>query len=235
MFVYRKKGETRFIYFFKYSLINIFAKRESLPIVKNLCLYKESLEELSLRDSDLIRNKKLVPVTTQFIICDLITKGFACVANLPFSLPILVTHIPLYLIGSYYGKREWYEEVRAQDKILYCTLALPFVYFFMFLWIWYYLYCFRYFGFFYAIITLVILMWLHVVTIDDSYENFKQLRGTVQLFDSFVLGRGTWKRKERILFLLKLRETIEKELDQLLLESEEDLNVVRSAIRKRSK
>jgi hypothetical protein len=78
-------------------------------------------------------------------------------------------------------------------------------------------------------------MWLHVVTIDDSYENFKQLRGTVQLFDSFVLGRGMWKRKERVLFLLKLRETIEKELDQLLLESEEDLNVVRSAIRKRSK
>ncbi|KAI8891314.1 hypothetical protein K501DRAFT_319346 [Backusella circina FSU 941] len=179
------------------SLINVFAERESLPIVKNLCLYRESLEELSLRDSDLIRNKKLVPVTTQFIIRDFIIKTFACVANLPFSLPILVAHIPLYLIGSYYGKHELYEEVRAQDKILYCTLVLPFVYFLMFLWIWYYLYCFRFFGFFYAIITMVILVWLHVVTIDENYENFKQLRGTAQLFDSFVLGRGVRLRQTR--------------------------------------
>lgn len=125
---------------------------------------------------------------------------------MPLFLPGLIGHLPLYIAGHYAGKFEIYEEVRAQNKIFLGLALLPVIYISSFIWAWYFMFGATFFGFFVSLATLFIFVWYHTVSIDERYENFKDLAGRWLLFDAVVLGRGMWKRKERILQLKKLRQ-----------------------------
>jgi len=159
--------------------------------------------------------------------------------DFPLSLPIVLAHLPLYLIGRHYSQHQVYEEVKAQDKILHATLAVPVVYFFLFIWQWHYLYQNTFYGFFFAVITTVIFFWLHVVSIDRKYEQFKQWKGSFQLFDAFVLKRGLGRREKRLVEIMKLRDAIENDLQQVFFNSNDDNNldiaIVKRAIQSRAK
>lgn len=207
----------------------------------NLHAYRCELKDLKLRDTDLAcydgnKKQKLIPVT---IIKNFIKKSVALFMDLPVSLPIVLAHLPLYLISRHYSKHEVYEEVKAQDKILHATLVVPVVYLSLFVWLWYYLYRFTFYGCFFAVITTVIFFWLHVVSIDRKYEQFKQWRGSFQLFDAFVLKRGLGKREQRLVEVMKLRDAIQNDLQHVFFRSNnvDDslyMKIVKQAIQSRA-
>ncbi|KAL9538253.1 hypothetical protein MBANPS3_011078 [Mucor bainieri] len=222
------------------SLINIFVHQDDLrPLADNLHAYRCELKDLKLRDTDIAcydgnKKQKLIPRT---ITKNFIKKSLALFMDLPVSLPIVLAHLPLYLISRHYSKHEVYEEVKAQDKILYATLVVPVVYLFLFIWLWHYLYRFTFHGFFFAILTTIIFYWLHVVSIDRKYEQFKQWRGSFQLFDAFVLKRELGNREKRLVEIMKLRDAIQNDLQQVFFRSNADdsvdMLVVKRAIQSR--
>lgn len=191
----------------------------------NLYAYKAELDDLGLRDSDLAvydgRSKRqLIP---RQIAKDFMKKTLYMLADMPLFLPVLLVHLPMYIVSCQYSKSELYEEVKAQDKILSATLAFPFIYFLLFLWEWYYIYRFTFTGFFFSVATLFIFFWLHFVSIDRRLEAYKQWRGKFKLFDAFVLGRGNWTRKQRTLDIFKIRQNIQKELEDIFINNS-DIN-----------
>lgn len=232
-----------YTHFFLHSLINLFVQQDDLrPLADNLHAYRCELKDLKLRDTDLAcydenKKQKLIPTT---IINNFIKKSFALFMDLPVSLPIVLAHLPLYLISRHYSKHEVYEEVKAQDKILHATLVVPIVYLSLFIWLWYYLYRFTFYGFFFAVFTTVIFFWLHVVSIDRKYEQFKQWRGSFQLFDAFVLKRGLGNREQRLVEIMKLRDAIHNDLQRVFFRSNVDdtsldMRIVKRAIQSRAK
>lgn len=225
------------------SLINIFVEQEYYlrPLADNLHAYRCELNDLGLRDTDLAcygSNKKQKLIATT-IIKNFGKKSLQLFMDLPVSLPIVLAHLPLYLISRHYSKHEVYEEVKAQDKILHATLVVPVVYLFLFIWLWYYLYRLTLCGFFFAVLTTIIFFWLHVVSIDCKYEQFKQWRGSFQLFDAFVLKRGLGNRQKRLVEIMKLRDAIQDDLQQVFLRSNDhdslDVRRVKRAIQSRAK
>ncbi|CEP15743.1 hypothetical protein [Parasitella parasitica] len=200
------------------SLINIFVEQQELShLANNLYVYSRELSDLNLREADLAlydhkQKQKLIPST---IVKNLLKKSFLLLMELPLILPVVVAHLPLYLISRHYAKHEIYEEVKAQDKILHATLIAPIVYLFLFFWEWYYLYRLTFYGLFLAIATVIIFFWLHVISIDAKYEQFKQWKGAFHLFDAFVLKRGLSNREKRILDVVKLRNAIQNDLKRV--------------------
>ncbi|KAG0164686.1 hypothetical protein DFQ28_008366 [Apophysomyces sp. BC1034] len=191
------------------SLINAITrlsqkKPEIATLQQSLRAYKLELEALALKDSHIAKyNKNITAMSTTVA---LLRRTFASLIDLPLFLPGLVAHFPLYVAGYFAGKHEIYEEVRAQNKIFFGLALVPIIYIIAFLWGWYSLFGGTFFGFFVAFATLGVFIWYHVVSIDERYENFKDLAGRWRLFDAVVLGRGMWRRKQRILELKKLRD-----------------------------
>ncbi|KAI9470690.1 MAG: hypothetical protein EXX96DRAFT_531112 [Benjaminiella poitrasii] len=205
------------------SLINILSRQDKKYLAENLYAYKCELDDLLLRDADLVDYKNKQDMQ-QKILKNFIRKSWSMLAELPFFLPVIIGHFPLYLISRYYSKNEVYEEARAQGKILHATMAVPFVYFVIFFWVWYYLYQFRFIGLAFSCMTIVVFFWLHIIAIDRSYEVFKQWRGAFQLFDAFILQRGFGKREERILAVVELRKAIQDDLYDLFLNNNHDID-----------
>ncbi|KAI8379761.1 uncharacterized protein BYT42DRAFT_569929 [Radiomyces spectabilis] len=171
----------------------------------SLKIYKLELDLLGLKDSHIAKyNEKNITAASTTI--ELLRRTVASLIDLPLFLPGLVAHLPLYVAGYFAGKFEIYEEVRAQNKIFFGLALVPLIYMIAFLWAWYALFGGTFFGFFVALATLGVFVWYHVVSIDERYEDFKDLIGRWRLFDAVVLGRGMWRRKQRILALKKLRE-----------------------------
>ncbi|KAI7906339.1 uncharacterized protein BX663DRAFT_496073 [Cokeromyces recurvatus] len=206
------------------SLINILSNEDKRYLAENLYAYQYELNDLLLRDSDLIDYCNHCSNMNQKICKNLIYKSSSLFMKLPFFLPVFMGHFPLYLISQYYSKQEIYEESKAQGKILYATALVPFMLITLFLWVWYYLYRFRLIGFVFTGMTIIVFFWLHVTTIDSSYEAFKQWRGTFQLFDAFILQRGFGNRQKRILDIIKLRKAIQNELYNLFLDNSQGMD-----------
>lgn len=178
--------------------------KEVALLQQSLRAYKLELDALRLKDSHIAKyNEK--DITAASTTVQLLQRTLASLIDLPLFLPGLVAHLPLYVAGYYAGKFEIYEEVRAQDKIFFGLALVPVIYILAFLWGWFTLFGGTFFGFFASIATLGVFVWYHVVSIDERYENWKDLTGRWRLFDAVVLGRGMWRRKERILQLKKLR------------------------------
>ncbi|KAG0742132.1 hypothetical protein G6F57_008042 [Rhizopus arrhizus] len=177
---------------------------EIAKLQKSLVVYKLELESLLLKDNHIAKynEKEITPISTTI---ELLHRTAACLIDLPLFFPGLVVHLPLYVAGYYAGQCEIYEEVRAQNKILYGMILISIIYLSTFIWGWFSLFSGTFFGFFCALATLGIFMWYHIVSIDERYEGFKDLQGRWRLFDAVVLGRGMWRRKERILKLKRLR------------------------------
>ncbi|CAO3683443.1 unnamed protein product [Rhizopus microsporus] len=221
------------------NAMNTLAKEdvEMAKLQKSLVVYKLELESLLLKDSHIAKynEKEITAISTTV---ELLRRTAASLIDLPLFLPGLVAHLPLYVAGYYAGKCEIYEEVRAQNKIFFGMVLVPIIYITTFIWGWFTLFGGTFFGFFCALATLGIFMWYHVVSIDERYENFKDLQGRWRLFDAVVLGRGMWRRKERILELKKLRTECLTELRKMIKTykaKNDDIHVVWLAIRNRVK
>ena len=166
----------------------------------------------------------------------LLKRTAASLIDLPLFLPGLVAHMPLYVAGYLAGHFEIYEEVRAQNKIFFGMLLVPVIYLITFLWAWYSLFDGTMMGFFVALATLGVFVWYHVTSIDERYDNFKDLLGRWRLFDAVVLGRGMWRRKERILHLKQLRSENLASVRKMITtykSTNDDVHVVWLALRQR--
>ncbi|KAI9318715.1 hypothetical protein BX666DRAFT_2018683 [Dichotomocladium elegans] len=237
----RENGLMRDYILVTQSLIKVFddlaSKDGEIAMLKeSLRAYKMELEALQLKDSHIARyNEKEINAWSTTM--ELVRRTLVCVMDLPLFLPGLVGHFPLYIAGYYYAdKFEIYEEVRAQNKIMLGLVLLPFVYLAAFVWGWTALFGRTFFGFFEALATLGIFVWYHVVSIDERYENFKDLVGRWRLFDAVVLGRGMWRRKERILQLKYLRDQNLDGVRQMIKTykgSQDDVHTIWMAIRSR--
>ncbi|KAI7905363.1 uncharacterized protein BX663DRAFT_583279 [Cokeromyces recurvatus] len=207
-----------------------------VPITQSLITYKLELESLLLKDTQIAKyNEKNITAITTTI--DLLKQTVASLIDLPLFLPGLIAHLPLYIAGHLAGHFEIYEEVRAQNKIFLGLAFVPIIYLIAFIWGWYSLFGGTILGFINSIATLGIFVWYHVTSIDERYRNFKDLLGRWRLFDAVVLGRGMWKRKERIFELKKLRTENVTMLRKMILKYEgedKDINYIMVALRQRA-
>lgn len=209
---------------------------EIAKLLKSLVIYKMELEDLLLKDSQIAKynEKEITAISTTV---QLLHRTAASLIDLPLFLPGLIAHFPLYILGYLAGHFEIYEEVRAQDKIFLGIALVPVIYLAAFIWGWITLFGGTFFGFFVALATLGVFVWYHVTSVDERYENFKDLLGRWRLFDAVVLGRGMWRRKERILQLKKLRTENLASIRKLIIaykESNKDVQVVHSALVQRA-
>ncbi|KAI9304352.1 hypothetical protein BJ944DRAFT_266983 [Cunninghamella echinulata] len=208
---------------------------EVATLKDSLLVYKLELEELGLSDSH-IANYNEKNITAASTTIELLRRTLLSLIDLPLFLPGLIGHLPLYIAGYYAGKFEIYEEVKAQNKIFLGLALLPVIYITVFIWAWYFMFGTSFFGFFVNVATLFIFVWYHTVSIDERYENFKDLAGRWLLFDAVVLGRGMWRRKDRILQLKKLRQENLAAVRRMIKTHKSDNNEIHQvwlAIRKR--
>lgn len=208
---------------------------EIAKLQKSLVAYKLELEALLLKDTQIAKynEKNITAISTTM---ELLQRTLASLVDLPLFLPGLIGHLPLYVVGYFAGRFEIYEEVRAQNKIFLGMALVPVLYLISFIWGWYALFGGTFFGFFIALATLGVFVWYHVVSIDERYENFKDLQGRWRLFDAVVLGRGMWRRKERILELKKLRDENLLRIRKMITtykSSNDDVHVIWLALRQR--
>ncbi|KAI8967002.1 hypothetical protein BDF20DRAFT_902831 [Mycotypha africana] len=206
---------------------------EIAKLRNSLVAYKLELADLLLKDTQIAKysEKDITAISTTL---QLLQRTILSLIDLPLFLPGLIGHMPLYVAGYLAGHFEIYEEVRAQNKIFLGMALVPVIYIVAFLWGWHALFNGTFFGFFQALATLGIFVWYHVTSIDERYDNFKDLLGRWRLFDAVVLGRGMWKRKERILGLQKLRTENVRQLRNMILEhhsTNEHIEVIWSALR----
>ncbi|KAI9339142.1 hypothetical protein BD770DRAFT_331160 [Pilaira anomala] len=208
---------------------------EIAKLQKSLVIYKLELESLMLKDTQIAKyNQKNITAISTTV--QLLRRTLSSLIDLPLFLPGLVAHLPLYVAGYFAGRFEIYEEVRAQNKIFFGMALVPVIYCIAFIWAWLALFGGTFLGFFIALATLGVFTWYHVVSIDERYENFKDLQGRWRLFDAVVLGRGMWRRKERILELKKLRNENLVRVRKMITtykSTNDDIHIVWLALRQR--
>ncbi|ORX51931.1 hypothetical protein DM01DRAFT_1323805 [Hesseltinella vesiculosa] len=223
------------------SLINSFVTlgmedKYVIKLQESLLAYKLELDDLLLMDSH-IANYNEKNITKAATSINLLRQTAASLVDLLLFFSGVLVHLPLYIAGHYAGKMTIFEEARAQGKIVYGIALLPVMYFVGFLLAWYTLFGGTFFGMLVAMATTGVFFWYHNVSIDERYDNFKDLLGRWRIFDATVLGRGMWRRKERILKLKELRQANLTALRAFIKEHKsdnDDVHVVWDAIRTRS-
>jgi len=148
-------------------LINFFTNTisdEILSLKNNLNQYKASLDELHLSNTDIARyeNRSLtIPWALYTLSCELVK--FAI--QLPFFLPGLCFHWPIYVLGIISAKYEIYEESRAQNKIVLGFVWLIIAYTVLFFLIWVKMF-FTPLGFILSASIVFIFAWYHIALVD---------------------------------------------------------------------
>ena len=152
---------------FFFSLINFFTNTSSDEISSlknNLNQYKSSLDNLHLSNTDIARyeNRSLTISWAIYVFsCEFIKLAF----QLPFFLPGLCFHWPIYVLGILSAKYEIYEESRAQNKIVlgFAWLMISYIALFFFIWI---VMFFTPLGFILAAGFVFIFAWYHTALVD---------------------------------------------------------------------
>jgi glycerol-3-phosphate O-acyltransferase / dihydroxyacetone phosphate acyltransferase len=148
-------------------LINFFTNTTSdeiLSLKTNLNQYKTSLDELRLSNADIARyeNRNLTILWALYtFLCEFIK--FAI--QLPFFLPGLFFHWPIYVLGKLSAKYEIYEESRAQNKIALGLAWLMVAYTALFCFIWIVMF-FTPLGFILAAGAVFVFAWYHIALVD---------------------------------------------------------------------
>ncbi|CAG8613570.1 7528_t:CDS:2, partial [Funneliformis mosseae] len=179
------------------SLINFFANTisdEILSLKNNLIQYKTSLDELRLSNADIARyeNRSLtIPWATYTFLRELLK----FVVQLPFFLPGLCFHWPIYLLGIISAKYEIYEESRAQNKIALGLTWLLIAYSALFFFIWV-TFFFTPLGFILAASAVFIFAWYHIALVDSHYDKFKKLISSFRLLAALCSGKGSLPRDQ---------------------------------------
>ncbi|CAG8534163.1 9622_t:CDS:10 [Diversispora eburnea] len=102
------------------SLINFYTNTTSDEVISlktSLNQYKTALDDFSLLNADIKRYEKhILSITRTFY--TLIYELFIFLIQLPFFLPGIIFHWPIYVLGKISVKFEKYEESIAQNKII---------------------------------------------------------------------------------------------------------------------
>lgn len=179
------------------SLINFFTNSTSEEIISlknNLNQYKTSLDGLRLFDTDIARyeNRSLtIPWALYTFSCEFVK----FVAQLPFFLPGLCFHWPIYVLGTLSAKYEKYEESRAQNKIALGLVWLMIAYTVLFFVIWITMF-FTPLGFLLAASAVFIFAWYHIALVDSHYDAFKELVSSIRLLAALCGGKGSLPRDQ---------------------------------------
>ncbi|CAG8690039.1 19704_t:CDS:2 [Cetraspora pellucida] len=177
------------------SLINFFANTtsEEVTTLKNLLnQYKTSLDAFHLTNNDISRYEKhnlTLPWALYSFLCEL----FKFSIQLPFFLPGLCFHWPIYVLGKVSVKFEKYEESRAQNKIMLGLVWLIMAYTALFVFIWS-MWFFTPIGLMFSFGSVVIFAWYHVALVDSHYDTFKELIASFRLLSALSGGRGSKSR-----------------------------------------
>ncbi|CAG8505047.1 7798_t:CDS:2 [Dentiscutata heterogama] len=146
------------------SLINFFSNTtsEEVTTLKNLLIqYKTSLDALHLSNHDIARyehHNLTLPRALYSFLCEL----FKFSIQLPFFLPGLCFHWPIYVLGKVSVRFEIYEESRAQNKI--------------------------FLGLVFSVGSVIIFAWYHVALVDSHYDTFKELIASFRLLSALIGG-----------------------------------------------
>ncbi|RIB18031.1 hypothetical protein C2G38_1926833, partial [Gigaspora rosea] len=171
------------------SLINFFSNTtsEEVTTLKNLLIqYKTSLDALHLTNPDISRYEKhhlTLPWALYSFLCEL----FKFAIQLPFFLPGLCFHWPIYVLGKVSVRFEIYEESRAQNKIMLGLVWLIMAYTILFFVIWSILF-FTPIGFIFSVASVIIFAWYHVALVDSHYDTFKELIASFRLLSAISGG-----------------------------------------------
>ncbi|CAG8443025.1 3489_t:CDS:2, partial [Scutellospora calospora] len=177
------------------SLINFFTNTtsEEVTTLKNILnQYNTTLNSLHLSHYDISRYEKhrlTLPWALYTFLCEL----FKFSIQLPFFLPGLCFHWPIYVLGKVSVKFEKYEESRAQNKIMLGLTWLIVAYITLFFFIWS-MCLFTPIGLMLSVGAVIIFAWYHVALVDSHYDTFKELIASFRLLAALSGGKGSKSR-----------------------------------------
>ncbi|KAG9300103.1 hypothetical protein G9A89_000843 [Geosiphon pyriformis] len=189
------------------SLVNFFAAPTSDEVisVKNLLHeYKTTLDTLCLSNIDIAQYEKR-ELSLHWAFYTFLSEFLKSLIQLPFFLPGLLFHWPIYIIGKISAKYEIYEESKAQNKILLGLGWLFAAYLALFFSVWIAM-SFTPLGFMLAGSFVFIFAWYHIALVDSHYDTFKDVISSYRIFAALANGKGT-DHREKIENLVLTRRT----------------------------
>ncbi|CAJ0840054.1 12097_t:CDS:10 [Entrophospora sp. SA101] len=152
------------IYFFTNT-----TSEEAVLLKKSLNDYKTKLDMLSLSNSDIARYETR-SLTIPWALYQFLFELSRFLIQLPFFLPGLCFHWPIYLMGKISAKYEIYEESRAQNKIILGLAWLILSYSALFFCIWFFFF-YTLLGLIFAAGSVFTFAWYHIALVDSNKGN----------------------------------------------------------------
>ncbi|CAJ0835682.1 7486_t:CDS:2, partial [Entrophospora sp. SA101] len=177
------------IYFFTNT-----TSEEAVLLKKSLNDYKTKLDMLSLSNSDIARYETR-SLTIPWALYQFLFELSRFLIQLPFFLPGLCFHWPIYLMGKISAKYEIYEESRAQNKIILGLAWLILSYSALFFCIWFFFF-YTLLGLIFAAGSVFTFAWYHIALVDSHYDAFKNLSSSFILLLALTSNKGNPNRDE---------------------------------------
>ncbi|CAG8518482.1 5396_t:CDS:10 [Ambispora gerdemannii] len=195
------------------SLVNFFTTTEEASSLKtNLHQYKTTLDSLNLNNIDIARYETR-ELTTHWALYTFVTEACKSLIQLPFFLPGLMFHWPIYILGKLSARYEIYEENKAQNKIILGLAWLVLAYLFLFFVIWIAM-LFTPLGLILAGGFVFIFAWYHIALVDSHYDTFKDVLSSYCIFTALISGKGSDAR-EKVESLVSMRRTCFRNLARI--------------------
>ncbi|CAG8553154.1 3909_t:CDS:2 [Ambispora leptoticha] len=195
------------------SLVNFFTTTEEASSLKtNLHQYKTTLDSLNLNNIDIARYETH-DLTIHWALYTFVAESCKSLIQLPFFLPGLLFHWPIYILGKLSARYEVYEENKAQNKIMLGLAWLMLAYLFLFLVIWI-AFLFTPAGFVLAGGFVFIFAWYHIALVDSHYDAFKDVLSSYCIFKALISGKGSDAR-EKVESLVSMRRACIRNLKRI--------------------
>ncbi|RHZ49022.1 hypothetical protein Glove_535g47 [Diversispora epigaea] len=193
------------------SLINFYTNTTSDEVTSlktSLNQYKTALDDFSLLNADIKRYEKhILSIPRAFY--TLIYELFTFFIQLPFFLPGIIFHWPIYVLGKISVKFEKYEESIAQNKIMLGLTWLIISYTTLFFILWISLF-FTSSGFVLGAGVVFMFAWYHNTFVDSHYDKFKELIASFRLFTALSNGKGSRSRELVEGLVMKRRQCLDE-------------------------
>ncbi|RUS15849.1 hypothetical protein BC937DRAFT_91915, partial [Endogone sp. FLAS-F59071] len=142
----------------------------------------------------------------------LIVTTLGLVLELPFFLPVIVFHSPMYALGKFAEKIEHYQESVAQDKVFIGVALFPVLYGSLWFFAWRAL-NFSFLGFFLATALMPMFTIYHMTLLDERYQSFKEV---VAAWRMFVAVSGGKEQRREVEEVVQLRRWCAEEVKRIL-------------------
>lgn len=199
------------------SFINIFhpnnvTDNPTLATLRSrLLTYNATLQllQLSNRDISLYQTNGISLSASSL---RLIVTTLGLVLELPFFLPVIIFHSPMYVLGRLAEKIEHYQESVAQDKVFVGIALFPVLYGSLWFFAWRSL-NFSLLGFFLATALMPMFAIYHMTLLDERYQSFKEV---VAAWRMFVAVSGGKEQRREVEEVVQLRRWCADEVKKML-------------------